>query len=118
MNVQNVPEENFEGAANRLNLLLSGQSFDVLAVDVYYHRNCYLSFANPHKTKDTIRDKDDTAKVNMLKNKGTGDFLTLTERKVIKDKEAYHMTDLLEDIENISNENGFLEPCIKYTPMT
>ena len=115
MNLRSVPGDKFVGAAKRLNLLLSGQSFDVFAVDVYYHKNCYLSFANPYKTKDTILDEDEIAKVSMLKNKVTEDFLTLIERKVIKDKEAYLMTDLLEDIANLSTENGLPEPCIKYT---
>ena len=48
----------------------------------------------------------------MLKNNFTEDFLTLIERKVIKDKEAYLMTDLLEDIADLSTENGLPESCI------
>ena len=75
-------------------------------------KNCYLSFANPYKTKDTILDEDEIAKVSMLKNNFTEDFLTLIERKVIKDKEAYLMTDLLEDIADLSTENGLPESCI------
>lgn len=47
-----------------------------------------------------------------MKNKVTEEFLTLVERKAIKDKEAYLMTDLLEDIENMSIENGLQESCI------
>jgi len=54
MTSRNVPGDKYEGAAKRLELLLSGQSFDVFAVDVYYHRSCYLSFASPYKSKITI----------------------------------------------------------------
>ena len=36
INLSDVPGDKFEGAAKRLKLLLSGQSFDVFAVDVYY----------------------------------------------------------------------------------
>lgn len=115
MTSRNTPGDKYEGAAKRLELLLSGQSFDVFAVDVYYHKNCYLSFATPYKSKVTVLDKDEMARVNMLKNKVTDEFLTLVERKVIKDKEAYLLTDLLEDIENMSTENGLQETCIKYT---
>lgn len=115
MILQNVPGDKHEGAAKRLELLLSGQSFDVFAVDVYYHRSCYLSFASPYKSKETVMNKDEIAKVNVLKNKVTEEFLKLVERKVIKDKEAYLMTDLLEDIKNMSTENGLQEPCMKYT---
>jgi len=35
--------------------------------------------------------------INLLKNKVTDEFLMLVERKVVKDKEAYVMLDLLED---------------------
>ena len=55
------------------------------------------------------------ARENWLKNKVIEEFLTLVERKVIKDKEAYLVTDLLEDTENLSTENTLQEPCIKYT---
>ena len=112
---RNVPGDKYEGAAKRLELLLSGQSFDVFAVDVYYHRNCYLSFASPYKSNITVLDKEEMARVGLLKKKVTEEFLKLVERKVIKDKEAYLMTDLLEDIENMSTENGLQESCIKYT---
>ena len=115
MDLRNVPGDKFECAAKRLNLLLSGQSFDVFAVNVYYHRSCYLSFAIPYKSKETVLEKDQKTKVNVLKNKVNEEFMILVEKKVIKDKEAYLMTDLLEDHEHLSTENGLQEPCIKYT---
>ena len=41
------PGDKYEEAAKRLNLLLSGQAFDVFAVDVYYHKTCYVDFSRP-----------------------------------------------------------------------
>ena len=38
----------------------------------------------------------------------------MIETIVIKDKEAYLMTDLLEDIASLSNESGLQEASIKY----
>ena len=40
------------GASNRLEILLSGPSYDVFAVDVFYHTLCYYRFTyvyEPHK---------------------------------------------------------------------
>lgn len=94
---------------------MSGKSFHVFAVDVYYHRSCYLSFPSPYKSKETVLGKAEMVKVNLLKNKDSERFLTLVERKVIKDKEAYFMTDFPEVIENMNTENGLQESCIKCT---
>ncbi len=85
---RNVPGDKYEGAAKRLELVLSGQSFYVFAVDVYYHRKCYLSFASPYKSNITVLDKEEMAMVGLLKKKVTEEFLMLVERKVIKDKET------------------------------
>ncbi len=109
MTLRNVPGDKYEGAAKRLELFLSGQSFDVFAVDVYYHRRYYLLFASPYHSKETILDIDEMTRINLL-NKIKEEFLTLFDRKVIKDKGAYLVTYLLEDIENMCTENGLQEP--------
>lgn len=82
---------------------MSGQSFDVFAVDVYYYKNCYLSFACPYKSSEITLDKEE---IERLKSYVIEDFLKIFERKVMKDKEAYLLTDLLEDIGHLSTENG------------
>lgn len=90
-----------------ITLLLSGQAFDVFAVDVYNHKTCYLSFYKPYKSsKVTEMNKDELTRINVLRNKVNDKFLTLIERKVIKDKEAYLTTDFLEEYTNLSTENG------------
>ena len=47
MSARNQPGDKHEEAAKCLNLLLSGHSFDIFAVDVYYHQTCYISFSRP-----------------------------------------------------------------------
>ena len=103
----NMPGHKFEAAAKRLNLLLSGPSYDVFAVDVYYHRHCYLAFACPYRAKET-QDTDEAVQVRIR-----GEFLELIDRKIVQDEEAYLLTDLLEDIACLSDENGLPEPFIK-----
>ena len=109
---RNVPGDKFEEAAKRLDLLMSGQSFDIFAVDVYYHHTCYVSLTRPEKKKGLVNE--DNEEVNDIKIKVIEEFMTLIRRKIIKDKEAYLMTDLLEEIEYLSTTNGLQESCIKY----
>lgn len=45
-------------------------------------------------------------RLNVLRNKINDEFLTLIERKVIKDKKAYLATDLLEEFADLSAKNG------------
>ena len=64
-----------------------------------------------------ILNKDETTRLNVLRNKVKSEFLTLIERKVIKDKEAYLATDLLDEFASLSLENGLNveQSGIKYT---
>ena len=51
----------FHTAAQRVNILLSGQSHDVHAADIYHHQSCYLRFVcnRPKKnvSDDAARDE-------------------------------------------------------------
>ena len=44
----------FYEAANRFQILGSGQSFDNFATDIYYHKSCYISYAIKQLTIDTM----------------------------------------------------------------
>ena len=39
------PNHRFYEAARRLERLQGGQSFDIFAIDVYFHNSCYIKFA-------------------------------------------------------------------------
>jgi len=44
MRRRNKPEDDYQEAAHRLNLLLSGPAHDIFALDVYYYKRCYTNF--------------------------------------------------------------------------
>ena len=44
-------------AANRLELLLSGQSHDIYAVDIYYHQSCYIKFVHSPISDKSAKEK-------------------------------------------------------------
>ena len=72
-------------AANRLELILSGKSHDIFAVDVYYHNSCYLKFAVNPTTKQSERDEiEEEIAANVLK-----EFLGKIKIKVLKERYAY-----------------------------
>ncbi len=49
-------EHHFYAAANRLQLVTSGQSHDIFVIDIYYHQSCYLKFAiNEQRRQKTNR---------------------------------------------------------------
>lgn len=70
----------------------------MFAVDVHCHRKCFISFAFPFKSKITVMDKKGMARTGSLKKKFTKEFPMLVARRVIIDKEAHLMTDLLEKV--------------------
>lgn len=106
------PGDKYEDAVERFKLLLCGQAFDVFAVDVYYHKTCYTNFTRPTKSanKDVAKDEETQdeliTRLKVIGNKVKTEFLALIERKVIKEKEAYLATDLLDEFGSLCTENG------------
>ena len=74
--------------AKRLELLLSGPSHDVFAADAYYHQSCYLCFTKTKKT--SIEDG-----TNFDKQIVIGELSTYIRVKIIKEKSAYLLNELL-----------------------
>ena len=70
-------------AAQRLRLLLSGASYDIIWKDVYYHQSCYLKYSHPKQssTQDEsfTLDKENDVMEDFFKHR----------IKVIRDKCAY-----------------------------
>ena len=97
-------------AANRLELILSGKSHDIFAVDVYYHNSCYLKFAVNPTTKQSERDEiEEEIAANVLK-----EFLGKIKIKVLRERNAYLLRELLEDLRSMSEENGVVS-VVKHT---
>ena len=100
----------YHTAANRLELILSGKSHDIFAVDVYYHNSCYLKFAVNANTKLGEKNEiEEEIAADVLK-----EFLGKMKMKVLREKNAYLLRELLEDLKNMSEENGVI-PIVKHT---
>ena len=107
-------ENKYHATAKRLEVILSGASYDVFALDLYYHKICYDNFTYAYDKKQAsanIIEKD------RLSSEVMDSFFHLFRRMVIKDQNAYFMKELLEDIKEISEENDLEEPPITVTCM-
>ena len=92
-------DSNWYAGAKRLELLFSGPSHDIFAVDVYYHQSCYLCFTKTKKA--SIEDG-----TNFDKEIVIGEFNTYISVKIIKEKSAYLLNELLKDSNYFSSEFG------------
>ena len=97
-------------AAKRLNMLLSGASHDIFAADIFYHRSCYRNYV---RTKEQSVDQE-KEKLKIQKDNILQMFFSKIRLKILIDKEAYMLNDLLKDIEVISNSHG-VETVVKQT---
>ena len=89
----NDEQDMYHDAAKRLAILLSGASYDVFALDLYYHKAC-CTYEYDQKNSNAPAVERECATV-------MSNFFRLFESKVIKDKEAYLLTELLEDVKEI-----------------
>ena len=88
-------------AANRLQMIISGECHHIFAADVYYHNSCYLKFAVNPIIQQVENERNQENTFDILK-----DFFCKIKIKIIREKNGYLLTDLLEDLKNMSEENG------------
>ena len=86
--------------------MLIGTNYDVFAADVYYHKVCYNRFTNEYQKKPTVTSFNESAILHY--------FLRQIELKVIKDHEAFLANELMQDIQEISEERGLEEPAAEF----
>ena len=85
--------------------MIKGNVYGVLfAVDVYYHKRCYSSFTYTYQP--TLEDVN----TKHIEDPLIDCFFRKIELKVLRDKEAYLLTNLLQDIKEMSVEYGLTEP--------
>ena len=96
-----------QNAAKRLQMLNSGQAHDIFAIDVYYHHSCYLRFTRSSRTSQSSTLSDTQQLVE-------AEFLTYVKIKIMLQKNAYLLNELLHDIASFSEEHS-LEPFISNT---
>ena len=100
MRRKNKPEDDCQEAAHRLNLLLSGPAHDIFAVDVYYYKRCYTNFVCEKEVEGTTSGAEIPGRCEGVKE----DFLRLISKKILQEKKAYFLTELIHDIAEVSSD--------------
>ena len=101
----NPSNEFLKAAADRLQILLSGTSYDIFSVDVYYHHSCYRDFTRLKSVEAVKEDLHAQSKIDVLES-----FMLKLRIKVVRDKYAFLLSELLIDLKTISEEQGLPEP--------
>ena len=83
-------------------LLESGPCHDIFSIDVYYHKSCYIKFALAPTTKKEQQDK----RLEDHEKDIPGMFFIAVRIKIVHQKNAYLLNDLLKDYQNLFVEEG------------
>ena len=103
---QDTENSRFKFANDRLRVLMA-DAHDIFAANILYHKKCYSFYLTLIRKKrycqediEIIKDQKDNEVYVMKK------FLDLFHKKVLIDRNAYLMTELVQDIHEVSLENG------------
>ena len=99
----------FYNAANRLKMKISYEAHDFHAADIYYRNSCYTKFALK-SLSTTAAEEQNVLKLNVFK-----EFCLQIQKCIICGKETFLLSDLLEDIKRLCEENGIEEFIITYS---
>ena len=94
----NEPTNRHHDSVKRSQISLSGFS-DIFAADIYYHNSCYIQFVNKPVNRPTEQDPADLLKTDVLSF-----FEYKLRTKVVRDKEAYLLHELLLDVTEWSKD--------------
>ena len=100
----------FYDAATRLQMKISFEAHDFYAADVFYHNSCYIKFAIKNPVTMHNRETGENLENNIL-----DEFFVTLKKRVIFEKDAFLLSDLLDDIRMLSEEYGLTEPVISNT---
>ena len=100
-------EHKFHEADTKLQIKISSEAHGFYATDVFYHDSCYIRFA----IKEKVTFNKDEQMENLQKDILDQLLLSLKKR-VIYQKEAFLLSDLLDDIKRLSTENGLEDALI------
>ena len=95
----------FYKAELRLDLQLKGDSHDIFSADIYYHKSCYLRFAHPY---ETLTENE----VNQAEDLALETFFHKIRRKIINEKCAFLLKELLNDLLVICEDSSLKDPVI------
>ena len=95
----------FHTTACRINVVINGNVYgDLFVIDVYHDRRCYSWFTYTYQA--TLEDVN----TKHIEDQLVDFFFRKIELKVLKGKEAYLLTNLLQDIKEMSVKFGLQEP--------
>ena len=112
---QDTEDSRFKLANDRLRVLMA-DAHDIFAADILYHKKCYSSYLTQIRKKQYSQEETKVlnerkeCEVYVMKR-----FLELFRKKVLIDRNAYLMTELIQDIHEVSLENGLQDAIIKHT---
>ena len=105
-----IKAHKLNGAAKRLDILLSGSASDIFAADIFYHQSCYIKFVIKAVVPPSIKDIKGTRSEDVLDL-----FLYNIKTKIVRDKEANLLHELLNDVRCISEDHELEPPAIDNT---
>ena len=76
-------------------------------MDVYYHKKCYSAFTYTYQAKDT------DAEIKEVEDPLINCFFRKIELRVVSDREAFLLTELMQDVKEKSEEFGLKAPPIR-----
>ena len=102
------PATEFHEAETRLYTKKEYEAHDFFPADIYYQNSCYIKFALK-KTEQTVDEN-----VELLESDILLFFLALNKR-IVHRRDAFLLSNLLEDIKTLSELNGLMKPIISNT---
>ena len=99
------PETEFHEAATRPYTKIEYEAHDFFPADIYYQNSCYIQLSLK-KNEQTVDENAELLGSDILKS-----FLALNKRMVHR-KDAFLLSNLLEDTKTLSEPNGLIESII------
>ena len=91
-------------SARRLDLLLKGSASDIWASDVYTLKICYINFAFCYERTEKVNEEAEILALDT--------FFFKIRQKILREKCAFVLTDLYDDLVSICEELKLKEPVI------
>ena len=99
------PETEFHEAATRLYTKIEYEPHDFFPADIYYQNSCYIKFALK-KNEQTVDENVELLESDIL------EFFLALNKRIVHRRDAFLLSNLLEDIKTLSEPNGLMESII------
>ena len=100
------PATKFHEAVITHYIKIGYEAHDFFAADIYYHNSCQIKFTLK-KIKQAVDQTFELLENNILEK-----FFLALKKIIVHEKEAFFLSDQLQDIKGLSKLNGLTEPII------